>query len=156
MAQQRRPALAVDGDDLGPGRVDGEVAPRARLSGDGERQPRAGREPAEPLDELELDDVVLDRVGEAVTQPVPDAEQLVEPRDPRPALVGGRAREVRDVDRRAARRELAQPLEARGGEELRAGRQVEARRRRDPVALADDGDGRSASRAATYDWNSPS
>ena len=140
-----------------PAVLDGEVAPRARLSGDGERQPRARREPAEPLDELELDDVVLDRVGEPVAQPVPDAEQLVEPCDPRPALVGRRAREVRDVDRRAAGRELAQALEARGGEELRAGRQVEPRRRREPVALARRrATGRSASRAATYDWNSPS
>ena len=104
--------MAIDGDDLGAGRLDGEVAPRARLTGDGERQPRARREAAEPLDELELDDVVVDCVGEAVAEPVPDAEQLVEPCDPRPALVGRRAREVREVHRRAAAGELAQALEA--------------------------------------------
>ena len=84
-------------------------------------------EVAEGLDELEHHLVVLDRVDEAVAEAVPDAEDLVQPRQPRPALVRRAAGEVRT--RRRSRRlgELPQPLEPGRGERLDAREQVEPR-----------------------------
>ena len=52
----------------------------------------------------------LDRVGKAVAQPVPHAEELLEPRDPRTALVGRRAGEEREVDGCTARGEPPESL----------------------------------------------
>ena len=57
MAEERRAALAVDGDDLCARRLDGEVAPRAGLPRDGEGQPAAGLQVAQRRDELERDAV---------------------------------------------------------------------------------------------------
>src|SRR5262249_46450651 len=95
---------------------------------------------AERLDEVERDHLVLDRVDEAIAQPVPDAEDLVEPREPRPALAGRAACEEREVDRRAAGRDLAEPVEAAGREQLPRRREHEPRRPRDAVALARERD----------------
>src|SRR5262249_13956421 len=77
---------------------------------------------------------------EAVAKPVPDAEELAEAGEPRPALIRGAAREVREVDGRAGARELAEPVEPAGGEELRRRGEQEAGRARDAIALADERD----------------
>ena len=80
--------------------------------------------------------VVLDRVDEAVAQPVADAEDLVEPGEPGAALGRGAAREVRGVDRCAALGELTEPVEPRRGEQLRARGEIEPRVAGNAVSLA--------------------
>src|SRR6185436_18937497 len=102
-----------DGHDLGARRLDREVRAGARGPPDAEREPGAGPEVAEGLDELEHDLVVLDRVDEPVAEAVPDPEELLEPREPRPALGRRAAGEVRGVDGRTAGGELAEPDEPR-------------------------------------------
>ena len=72
---------------------------------------------------------------------VADAEELVEPREPRSALVRRAAREVRRGRRVAPScASSPQPIEARRGEQLRAGREVEPGATGEAVALADERD----------------
>ena len=88
VAEQRRAAVRVDGDDLGVGRLDGQVGAGARLAADAEREPVARPRARRAARRSSNDDlVVLDRVDEPVAERVPDAEQLVEPGEPRAALV---------------------------------------------------------------------
>ena len=96
---------------------------------------------AERLHELERHLLVLDRVDEPVAQAMPNAEDLLEPRQPRAALPARAAGEVREVDGRARLREPPQPVEPRRGEDLRGRREVEPGALGEAVPLAHEGDG---------------
>ena len=80
----------------------------------------AGDDVAEVADELEHGLVPGDRVDEPIAEPVPDTEDLRQPGKPRPALVRRAAREVGEVDGRSVPREIAQAIDARGGQQLGA------------------------------------
>ena len=71
-----------------PGRVDGQVRARALRAGHRERQPRSRLEVAERLDEVEGHDLVLDRIDEAVAQPVPTPKSSSSPVSHGPRWLG--------------------------------------------------------------------
>ena len=134
--EERGAPVGVDGHDLGADRIDGEIRAGAVRARDGEGEPRAGGDVAEVLDELEDDLLVVDRIDEAVAKAMRDPEDLVEPGQPRAALICRAAREVGEVDRRAPLRERSESVEAGAGEELRARGEVEAGGGGNAVALA--------------------
>src|SRR3970282_1527503 len=104
--EQGRAAVPVDGDDLRSDRVDREIRAGAWLARDRERELRSGRYLTEVLDEPEDRLVADDRVREPVAKARTASKDLVEPREPRPALLRGAAGEVREIDGGSGYRQL--------------------------------------------------
>ena len=120
MAQQRGAAL-VRRRRRSPRRpARREEGSGARLACDAKRQLRTRFDLSEAADELERDRVLENGIDEPVAQAMPHTEDLLEPGNPRPSLIRRAACEVGEIDRRAGDGVLAQTIDARGREQLRA------------------------------------